>query len=70
MHMNLESVVQSEVWQRKTNFIYMKKNGTDKPIWRTGIDTDIENRWVNTGLDGEGGTNWEVTLTYVHIIMW
>ena len=32
MHMNLESVVQSEVRQRKTNIIYVKKNGTDEPI--------------------------------------
>ena len=29
------------------------KNGTDKPICRAGIDTDVENRLLDTV--GEGG---------------
>ena len=39
MRMNLESVIQSEVKQRKINITYRKKNGTDEPICRTGIET-------------------------------
>ena len=41
MRMNLESVIQSEVKQRKINITYRKKNGTDEPICRTGIETQI-----------------------------
>ena len=36
-------------------------------------DTDVENRHVDTGWKGEGGTNWEIridiyTLPYVKLI--
>ena len=31
------------------------ENGTNEPICRAGIDTDVENRWVDTGGKGRVG---------------
>ena len=28
--------------------------------------TDMESGFVDTGWEGEGGTNWDVELTYIH----
>ena len=43
MWIDLESVMQSDVRKRKTNILThicgIEKNGTDKPICRTGIET-------------------------------
>ena len=41
----------------------IQKNGTDELMCRAGIETDIENGLVDTGGEGEGGMNWEATLT-------
>ena len=37
----------------------IQKNGTDEPICRAGIETDIENGHVDTEGEEEGGTNLE-----------
>ena len=75
--MNLESIVQSEVSQKEKNkyciltHIYgILKDGTDEPICRAAMETDIENRRVDTKREGEGGKNWEsntetYTLPYI-----
>lgn len=33
----------------------VQKNGTDEPICMGGIEADIENRFVDTVWEGEGG---------------
>ena len=60
--MNLEPVIQSEVSQKNKSkyhilmHIYVIwKNGTNEPICRAGIDTDVENRFVDMVGEGEGG---------------
>ena len=62
--MNLGSVIQSEVSQKEKNkyciltHIYgILKDGTDEPICRAAMETDIENRRVDTKREGEGGKN-------------
>ena len=45
----------------------LQKNGTDKPICRAGIETHIENRFMDTVGAGEGGTNWE-SSTEIHTL--
>ena len=60
--MSLDLVIQSEVSQKEKNkyhilvHIYgIQKNGTDEPICRAGIETDIENRLMDTAGAGKGG---------------
>ena len=62
--MNLEPIIQSEVSQKEKNkyciltHIYgILKDGTDEPICRAAMETDIENRRVDTKREGEGGKN-------------
>ena len=62
--MNLEPFIQSEVSQKEKNkyciltHIYgILKDGTDEPICRAAMETDIENRRVDTKREGEGGKN-------------
>ena len=62
--MNLEINIQSEVNQKEKNkycvltHIYgILKNGVDEPICRAGIETDMENRLMDTAGQGEGGMN-------------
>ena len=43
-----------------------RKNGTDEPICRAGIETDVEKRCVDTGEEGERGTNWEIRINIYH----
>ena len=57
--MDLESVIQGEVSQKEKNKYHIlkhicgiQKNGTDQPICRVGIETDIEKRHVDTGARG------------------
>ena len=44
-----------------------EKNGTDEPICRTGIDTDIENRIVETVEEEVDGTDRELKHVYYHM---
>ena len=60
--MNPEPIIQSEISQKEKNkyhvltHIYgIYKDGTDEPICRAGIETDVENGLVDTGWEGEGG---------------
>ena len=60
--MNLEPVIQSEVSQKNKSKYHILmhryviwKNGTNEPICRAGIDTDVENRFVDMVGEGEGG---------------
>ena len=53
--MDLESVIQSEVSQKEKIKYYIlthkcgiQKNGTDDLIYKTKIETDIENKCVDT----------------------
>ena len=64
--MNLEPVIQSEVSQRDKSKYHILmhiygiwKKGTNEPLCRAGIDTDVENRLVGTAGEGEGGMNQE-----------
>ena len=78
MWMDLESVIQSELSQKKKNkycistHIYgIQKNGTDEPICKAGIETQMQKHVDTEGK--EGGTNWEIstdiyTLPYVKLI--
>ena len=49
---HLPSVVQSEVSQKNTysniNICGIQKSGADEPICRAGIETDIENKGMDT----------------------
>ena len=76
--MNLEIIIQSEVSQKEKNkyrvltHIYgILKNGVDEPICRAGIETDMENRLMDTEGEEKGGMIWEssidiYTLLYVN----
>ena len=45
-----------------------KKNSTNERICSAGIETHIENRFVDTSGEGEGGTNWENSMeTYTSL---
>ena len=62
--MNLEIIIQSEVSQKEKNkyrvltHIYgILKNGVDEPICRAGIETDVENRLMDTEGAEKGGVN-------------
>ena len=60
--MDLESGIQSEVSQEEkhkyctlTHIYGIKKNGTDEPSCRGGIEVDIENGLEDMGWEGEAG---------------
>ena len=42
-----------------THIYGIYKNGTDKPIRRAGIETDVGKGLVDIEGEGENGTNWE-----------
>ena len=44
-----------------------EKNGTHEPTCRTGIDTDIENRIVDTVEEEVDGTDREPKHVYYHM---
>ena len=59
--MDLEMVILSEVSQRKTNFtidhlyVESKNNGTNEPIYKIEIVTDVENKLMITKGGKVGG---------------
>ena len=61
--------VQSEISQKEKNKYHLlmayiwnlKKNGTEEPIWRAGIETQTQ-RHVDTVGEGKGGTDWESSI--------
>ena len=62
--MNLELVIQNKVGQKEktqysilTHIYGIYKNGTDKPIRRAGIETDVGKGLVDIEGEGENGTN-------------
>ena len=62
--MNLESITQSEVSQKEKNKFcilmqYHLERWFDEPICRAAMEMQTENRFVDTGRGGEGGTNGE-----------
>ena len=70
--MNLEPVQQSKVSHKEkisyfNAYIQNLENGTDEPICRTGIDTDIENRIVDTVEEEVDGTERELKHVYYHM---
>ena len=40
----------------------LKKNGTNEPIYKTEIVTDVENKQLPRRKGGEGGINWEIGI--------
>ena len=45
----------------------IQKNDTNELIYKTEMDSDIENKYVGTkGKKLWGGINWEFGLTYSH----
>ena len=66
---DLESVIQSQVSQKEKNKYRMlthiricgfQKNGTDEPVCKAEIDTDVENKHMDTkrGKQGHGWWWW------------
>ena len=64
MWMDLESVIQSELSQKEKNKYHIlthicgiQKNGTDEPISRAGIETQMQrmDMWTRCGGTGRGG---------------
>ena len=76
--MELESVIQSEVNQKEKNKYHIlmhicgiQKNGTDKPVCKAEIDTDVENKHTDTKggqKGGGGGINWEFGIDLCTLI--
>ena len=74
--MDLESVVQSEVRQKEkikyrilTHKCGIYKNGTDDLIYKTNIETDIENKCVDTKeREREVQMNWEIVVD-IHTLL-
>ena len=66
--MDLETVIQSEVRKIKTNIvcscIYMEPKKWYRLTYLQGRnrDTEVENGYVDTGREAEGGTNWETRI--------
>ena len=67
--MDLETVIQSEVSQKEknkyrilTHICGMQKNGRDEPICKAEIETDIENKHMDTKGGKGGGMNWEIGI--------
>ena len=63
--MDLEAVIQSEVSQKEENKYHIlthicgtQKNGTDEPVCRAEIETDVENKRMDTKGGSEGGWGW------------
>ena len=64
--MNLVRIKQSEVSQKEKNKYHILmhiyriwKDGTDEPICRALMGTDLWTQWVG---EGEGGTNGEISM--------
>ena len=68
MWMDLETVIQSEVSQKEkkkyrilTHICGIQKNGTDEPVYKTEIETEMQrtNVWTPKGESGVGGGWWD-----------
>ena len=46
-----------------------KKNGTDEPICRAGLEMQTENELVDTAGEGKGDMNWE-NSTDIYTLPW
>ena len=73
--MDLESVIQKEVSQKNkyliiTHMYGIQENGVDEPVCRAEIDTDIENRLVDTVREGQGRTNWGSNIDLYGLHKW
>ena len=78
MWMDLETVIQSEVSQKEknkycilTHICGIKKNATDEPVCKAEIETDVENKHMDTkgGSGGQGGgMNWEIGIDIYKLI--
>ena len=81
MWMDLETVIQSEVSQKEKNKYHIlrhicgiQKNGTDEPVYKAEIETQIQrtNVWTPTGegggAGGGGGMNWEIGIDIYTLI--
>ena len=70
--MDLEMVILSEVSQRKTNFmidhlyVESKNNGTNEPIYKIEIVTDVENKLMVTKGERREGQTERFGLIYTH----
>ena len=81
MWMDLEIVIQSEVSQKENNKYHIlthicgiQKNGTDEPISKAEIETQMQrtNIWTArgevAGVGGGGGMNWEIGIDMYTLI--
>ena len=81
--MDLETVIQSEVSQKEKekyrilmHICGSQKNGTDEPVCRAKIETQMQrtNLWTPTGESGRGGgsgggvMNWEIAIDMYTLI--
>ena len=77
--MDLETVTQSEVSQKEKNkyrilmhICGIYKNGTDEPVCKAEIETDVENKRMDIkgGKQGGGGgvMNWEIGIDIYTLI--
>ena len=64
--MDLETVIQSEVRQKEknkyrilTHICGIQKNGTEEPICKAEIETEVENKRMDTKGWGEKGKGWD-----------
>ena len=70
--MDLKIIILSEVSQTKTNIIWYylyvesKKNYRNELIYKTEIDSDLENKLMVIKGESSGGINWEFGLTDTH----
>ena len=79
--MDLETVIHREVIQKEKNKYHIlalicgtQKNGTDEPVCRAEIETQMKrtNIWTPRGESGEGGggggMNWEIGIDIYTLI--
>ena len=78
--MDLQTVIQSEVSQKETNKYRIlthicgtQKYGTDEPICRSEIETQMQrtNVWTprgESGMGAGGGMNWEIGIDIYTVI--
>ena len=68
--MYLASVIQSEVSKRENQALYIKAYvESRKMVQGRNRDTDIENRYMDTGGEERvGGTNWEIGI-YIYTLV-
>ena len=66
--MDLESVIQSEVSQKEknkyrilTHICGIQKNGTDEPMCKAEIETEVQNKCMDTKGVG-GGMDWDIGI--------